>query len=168
MAEPGTTAHDRRRGVVMVAMQVILLAVLVVAPPGGWWPRRETVEAVGVLLIVAGVLAALAGAGGLGTSLTPLPTPTATSTLHTSGLYRFVRHPIYAGLLLAAAGEVVWSASGWKVAALLALFTLFTQKARFEERLLVARYPEYTAYAAHTPRFVPYFGGRSAPPSRTR
>lgn len=166
MAVRGPTHRERHLGLALVAVQVTLLAAIVVAPGGGLWPHRGTVAAIGLLLVVVGLVVAAAGASGLGTSLTPLPTPSASSQLRTGGLFRYVRHPIYAGLLLASVGEVVRSASGWKVAAFLALFTLFTVKARFEERLLVERYPEYASYAAHTPRFVPYFSGR--PPTRVR
>lgn len=166
MAVRGSTDRERRLGVTLVVVQVVLLVAIVVAPGGGLWPHGGTVTAIGVLLVVVGLVVAVAGASGLGTSLTPMPTPSASSQLRTGGLYRYVRHPIYAGLLLASLGEVVRSASGWKVAAFLALFALFTVKARFEERLLAERYPEYASYAAHTPRFVPYFSGR--PPTRVR
>ena len=38
----------------------------------------------------------------------------------------------------------------------------FKAKARWEERRLSARYPAYDAYAAHTPRFVPFWPTRAA------
>ena len=41
-----------------------------------------------------------AGAAGLGRQLTPFPKPVEQSSLKQGGAYRFVRHPIYGGVLL--------------------------------------------------------------------
>jgi len=73
----------------------------------------------------------------------------------TSGPYRWLRHPIYAAILLfAAAGAAArpsLAAAGF--GALLAAGALI--RALAEERLLVLRYPEYGDYARRTRRFVP-------------
>jgi protein-S-isoprenylcysteine O-methyltransferase Ste14 len=74
----------------------------------------------------------------------------------TSGPYRWLRHPIYAAILLfAAAGAAArpsLPAAGF--AALLLAGALI--RALAEERLLVERYPEYANYALRTRRFVPF------------
>src|SRR5215471_18781989 len=75
--------------------------------------------------------------------------------LVTTGPYRFIRHPIYTAvcLFVLPAATAHWSVvsvvCGMLVlaAALLRIF--------LEEKMLVARYPEYRQYAAATARMIP-------------
>jgi protein-S-isoprenylcysteine O-methyltransferase Ste14/uncharacterized membrane protein (UPF0127 family) len=74
----------------------------------------------------------------------------------TSGLYRIVRHPTYAGYMLSYVGYVLSYPTSSNL--LIAVATLFAFNARaiFEERFL-RRDPDYRAYQLGTPwRFVPY------------
>ena len=84
-----------------------------------------------------------------------VPIPKETGGLITSGLYRWVRHPIYTGVLLGAFGVAVFQ--GHIVTALLAiaLYALFSVKSRYEENLLKIAFPEYAAYMTRTGRFFP-------------
>jgi protein-S-isoprenylcysteine O-methyltransferase Ste14 len=76
--------------------------------------------------------------------------------LVTTGPYRFIRHPIYAAILL-----FVWTgvSANWslRAAALGLLATAMTfLRMIFEERLVRERYPEYADYARRTRRVIPY------------
>lgn len=76
--------------------------------------------------------------------------------LVTTGPYRFVRHPIYAAILL-----FVWTgvAANWSLqaAALGLLATAMTVlRMLLEESLVVERYPEYADYARRTRRVIPF------------
>jgi protein-S-isoprenylcysteine O-methyltransferase Ste14 len=88
------------------------------------------------------------------------PGPTRAAVLRTDGPYRFVRHPIYSGVLLLATAIAVTSGSAVSVVALAGLAALLNVKARFEEGLLRRRFPDYGAYVGRTPRFVPSFRHR--------
>jgi protein-S-isoprenylcysteine O-methyltransferase Ste14 len=81
--------------------------------------------------------------------------PTAGGLVKT-GPYGYVRHPIYAAVLLFVWTGVLSHASPQPVA-LGSLATLATLvRMLSEERLVSQRYPEYAAYAAQTSRLVPY------------
>jgi protein-S-isoprenylcysteine O-methyltransferase Ste14 len=142
-------------GWLFVAIQALLLAVLVLLPGGGAWPTPAGVEAVGLLLVVAGVVWMLIAALRLGPALTPTPIPSERGSLTTTGLYDRVRHPIYTGVLAVVAGLVVRSGSLLTLAVGVVTVGFFTVKASWEEARLAERYPDYPVYAARTPRFIP-------------
>lgn len=76
--------------------------------------------------------------------------------LVTRGPYRWLRHPIYAAILLfvwagVASHPTLANAAAGVVATVASIARMLA-----EERLLVVRYPEYTAYAARTKRVIPF------------
>jgi protein-S-isoprenylcysteine O-methyltransferase Ste14 len=138
-----------------VAVQVGLLLAVVLVPAGDDWTVGPVLSMLGMLLVVLGLLIVIAASANLGPAASPLPLPRATGALRTTGLYRYVRHPIYSGLFVLAIGIAVRSGSGVVALATTALIVWLSMKARWEERHLRDRYPEYAPYAAHVPRFVP-------------
>ena len=110
---------------------------------------------VGILLTAAGLALAVWGVRSLGRSLTPGTEPLPDGPLVTTGAYAHVRHPIYAGIVLALAGyTLAWS--NWKLTLVVGLLALayFNGKAKAEERWLVRRYPAYESYMRQVPRRV--------------
>ncbi|MDH4335097.1 MAG: isoprenylcysteine carboxylmethyltransferase family protein [Chloroflexota bacterium] len=114
------------------------------------------------MLLVVGGAEMLIGAwgisrafGDLGRSLTPLPRPHAEAEMVERGIYRRIRHPIYAGLILAAIGWATLTASPPAFVVALALGLFMDAKARREEAWLTDRYPEYADYRTRTKRFLP-------------
>jgi protein-S-isoprenylcysteine O-methyltransferase Ste14 len=76
--------------------------------------------------------------------------------LVTSGPYRLVRHPIYAGILLAGIGTAVALSWAWLIAVALAGF-YFIYSAIVEERNLSTQFPDsYPAYRRSTKMIVPF------------
>jgi protein-S-isoprenylcysteine O-methyltransferase Ste14 len=73
----------------------------------------------------------------------------------TGGLYRFIRHPMYLGEIIAAAGIVIILASAFTVTLLVFLVVFQTLRARMEERRLAEASPEYAALMARTGMFFP-------------
>jgi protein-S-isoprenylcysteine O-methyltransferase Ste14 len=109
----------------------------------------------GAPLIAAGLALAAWGVRSLGRSLTPGTEPLPGAPLVTSGAYTHVRHPIYAGIVLALAGyTLAWS--NWTLALLVGLLAraYFNGKAKTEERWLVQRHPTYASYMRQVPRRV--------------
>lgn len=74
----------------------------------------------------------------------------------TRGVYRFVRHPVYAGQILAAAGVVAWRLAWWNVLLFAAFVAIQALRARLEERKLARVFPAYAEYARKTARLIPF------------
>ncbi|HEY3409911.1 MAG TPA: isoprenylcysteine carboxylmethyltransferase family protein [Propionicimonas sp.] len=147
------------RGGGWVALQVVLFVVAAVV---GWlgmrWPStaRPWLWVAGIVALVAGVGLLLAGGAGLGKQLTPFPRPVDTGVLRQDGIYGLVRHPIYGGVLVLLLGWALVSSPLTLIPSLLAA-GFFDAKRRREEVWLMAKYPDYTAYAERVPRrFVPF------------
>ncbi|CAN5138615.1 hypothetical protein BH11ACT1_BH11ACT1_23240 [soil metagenome] len=147
--------HDAVVARLLVAAQGVLIVLLVVVPGRGGWPVPAALAVVSGAAAAVGLGIMLVAGTALGRGLTATPLPNAHAQLRTTGLYRFVRHPIYSGLLLAAAAFTLGTGSVTRLAVLLLLVVLLTLKARWEEVRLARRFDGYDAYAARTPRFVP-------------
>jgi protein-S-isoprenylcysteine O-methyltransferase Ste14 len=75
--------------------------------------------------------------------------------LVTSGIYRYVRHPLYLAEEIALIGVVMQYFSLW-TALLLALQIAFQlRRMHNEEAVLGENFPEYAAYKANTARLIP-------------
>jgi len=72
-----------------------------------------------------------------------------------SGVYRFIRHPIYTGDLLLVAGLEL-ALNSWLVLAIIPLALAVFLKARSEEQALARRLSGYHEYQSRTKRFVPF------------
>ena len=150
-----------RRGELYVVIQFVLLALVIVGPVQvGQWPVvlpdhvAMSVAAIG--LVLGGALLLITGSRRLGRNLTPLPYPKPDGTLVEQGIYRYVRHPIYGGLMLLAAGWSLRRGGGLVIGYTLLLAALLVAKARVEEQWLTAKHHGYPAYKARTRRFLPF------------
>jgi protein-S-isoprenylcysteine O-methyltransferase Ste14 len=76
--------------------------------------------------------------------------------LVTSGPYRFVRHPIYSGILLGLLGTAL-AINLYLLIAFGAGLAYCVYSARVEERWLTASFPSaYPAYRTHTKMLIPF------------
>jgi protein-S-isoprenylcysteine O-methyltransferase Ste14 len=85
-----------------------------------------------------------------------LPDVRPQSRLVRHGPYRWIRHPMYASLLLGTLALVLEAPSWWRWGIWSVLLIDLLVKLRHEERLLAAHFPEYQAYMAESRRLVPY------------
>ncbi len=147
------------RGEGYVAIQAVLFVAIALAGllgPAWSGPVRVATDTLGGVLIVGGGVLALRGVLDLGDSLTVVPRPRDRSTLVQRGAYALVRHPIYGGLVLAAVGWGLATASPLAIAAGLVLGVFFDLKSRREEGWLEERYADYPAYRSRTRRLIPW------------
>jgi protein-S-isoprenylcysteine O-methyltransferase Ste14 len=114
----------------------------------------------GAALIFAGLAPALESMRrfiyvGRGTLMPAVPT----ERLVVSGLYRFVRNPMYVGVLVTLAGEaVLFRSLSMTIYIPLVWLGLHLFVLLYEEPTLMSRYPvDYPSYKRHVPRWLPRF-----------
>lgn len=74
-----------------------------------------------------------------------------------SGLYKYVRHPIYTANLLLLTGVFLATGSLWIGVNLVVLAFYYVTSAYREEKELVKEFPAYQEYRRHTNMFLPGF-----------
>jgi protein-S-isoprenylcysteine O-methyltransferase Ste14 len=72
------------------------------------------------------------------------------------GIYGVVRHPIYAGIILAAVGWGLVTASPAALAVAAGIGVFFDLKSRREEAWLVEAYPAYDEYRRRVRKLLPF------------
>jgi protein-S-isoprenylcysteine O-methyltransferase Ste14 len=103
---------------------------------------------------------------GRGTLMPAVPT----ERLVVSGLYRYVRNPMYVGVLVALAGEAVlfWS-SGIVIEGATGCLAIELFVRLYEEPTLARRHPaDYPRYQRHVPRWLPRLSPWQDSDSKTR
>jgi protein-S-isoprenylcysteine O-methyltransferase Ste14 len=152
-----------QRGEWYVVVQFVLFALIFFVPLLA--PSSELVEwqapwdlvgvGLGLVLASIGGLTALAGVMSLGANLAAVPFPREDATLVEKGAFRFVRHPIYSGIILGSFGWGLLTNSLLALLLSMVLFIFFDLKSRREERWLSEKYADYPAYQARVRKLIP-------------
>jgi len=139
------------------SLLIIVGVVLVrVFRTGSLAVHNPALEAVGTVLFVAGLGLAVWARIFLGRNWGMPMTRKQDPELVTTGPYRFVRHPIYSGILLAILGTVLATNLYWLIA-LAILGAYFIYSATVEERLMTTEFPAaYPRYRASTKMLIPF------------
>ncbi|MEM9887368.1 MAG: isoprenylcysteine carboxylmethyltransferase family protein [Bacteroidota bacterium] len=141
-----------------VSLQLCLFLLFIFAPDLHHFRFPKLLRIFGLIFSILGVLMILLALFQLSDALTPFPSPKTGASLKTDGLYRWIRHPIYSGILLF---FLAWSCytsalSQFIVTAL--LYLLFFFKSRYEEERLLGVYGEdYRIYQSQVGRFFPKY-----------
>ena len=117
---------------------------------------RSAIGGIGVVICALGVAVAVRARTDLGRNWGVPMSRRVDPDLVTSGPYRFVRHPIYSGILLAMLGSALAVSLLWIVAlALCGGYFLFS--ALREEVFMTERFPDqYPAYRRRTKMLIPF------------
>ncbi len=139
----------------LVAVQAALIIGVLLIPVGDDWPLSTAGAIAATALTWVGVAVVVWAVLVFGRGVTPSPMPSNKAQLQTRGPYRWIRHPMYTGVIVLVAGSALGRQS-WLAAALwVALVAFFLSKMRWEERRLVETYPGYGSYREAVPAFVP-------------
>ena len=82
----------------------------------------------------------------LGRNISPLPRPRENSNLNTTGIYGYIRHPMYFGLILISVGNSIFNYSIYKIILTILLMITLTLKIKLEEKYLLDKFPNYSNY----------------------
>ncbi|GJD12002.1 hypothetical protein Gasu2_61160 [Galdieria sulphuraria] len=143
------------RGEPYAALQLIVL-LLILREPGSTDALINFI--LGPCTLITGLSILFKAAVDLGKEqLTPWPAPVPQSQLRTEGLYRFVRHPMYLGVVLASFGFSGTTNSSERLLLSLGLLYLLIKKVEVEETFLEKKFgEEYKSYREKVPyRIIP-------------
>lgn len=140
---------------IYVGTQFILFAVYVIPVQAITFASATFVNVVGIILVLVGVLMGLLSVIQLNKNLSPFPTPINGGELIETGLYKYIRHPIYTSILSTLLGYGLYSGSAYKILITVTLLVLFFYKSKYEERKLSLVFNDYPEYMKKTGRFLP-------------
>jgi protein-S-isoprenylcysteine O-methyltransferase Ste14 len=145
-----------KRGEGWFILQMVLFTIILFAPQATCFACPPWLRWVGLAILAAAGLLGTWGMVTLGRNLTPFPKPIEGGELVTRGPYRFVRHPIYAGLIFGTLGWALFRANLLGIGLAVLLFIFFDLKSRREEQWLRAAYPGYEAYQRRVKKLAPW------------
>jgi protein-S-isoprenylcysteine O-methyltransferase Ste14 len=156
------TESQASRAAHLVPLAIAALLLWLPSLPAGWLcgrflPSTPAILALGALVTAAGLLFSVWARVYLGGNWSAIVTLKAGHELIRSGPYRFVRHPIYTGLLVAFVGSAI-ARGEWRgvLAVLIALAALW-RKLRLEERWLGEQFGQaYERYRAEVAALIPF------------
>lgn len=144
----------------------LIIAVLLLGP-GEWyghsWLRENFIEhtnlvgITGLLLAIIGAIIACTSRSALGKNWSLSIQQKEDHQLIKGGIYKFVRHPIYTGILLLFIGNAIIVGDYRAIIAVLIVFGSLWLKLKKEEKLLTEIFgTKYIAYKKQTKALIPY------------
>ena len=125
-------------------------------------PRSWTGYWIGLVLLAAGLAFAVWARRHLGGNWSGSVTLKEDHELIRSGPYRFMRHPIYSGLLLALLGTAIVIGQWRALIALAFIVVSLLIKMRTEERFMIETFgDDYVRYRAEVPALIPRLVARA-------
>lgn len=121
-------------------------------------PQAPNIWLTGLLVTALGVAIAIWARLSLGANWSGSVTLKSDHELIRRGLYRWIRHPIYSGILLGMIGTAVIRGNLRALLGILVVWASFYFKARREERFLKQEFgTDFDEHARHTGMFLPRF-----------
>lgn len=140
-----------------VGMQMLLFIAWIFEIETLKFNRLESFQPVFLILSALGFIVVLIALIQLNTNLSPFPKPKDNANLITNGIFKYVRHPIYSGILIFLFFLSLYFASAYKLGLVVLLLILFWFKSEYEEEQLCLKYSNYRDYRQDTGRFFPKF-----------
>jgi protein-S-isoprenylcysteine O-methyltransferase Ste14 len=145
----------KRKDLIFVGIQLLLFIGYVLIPALVNILANQTTRTIGLTLLIIGTGIFLVGLFQLRKSLTPFPSVRPDAHLVTIGIYRFIRHPVYTGIMSSLLGYGLYQAHAGKLIIVALLAILFYFKSKYEEEMLQKAYPDYEQYSRYAGRFLP-------------
>ena len=88
--------------------------------------------------------------------ITPMPEPLPHGKLIQNGVYAYIRHPIYSGILISAIGRISFDQNFYSILGFAILSMALYFKVNLEESFLLRRFPDYRDYMRRTKSLIPF------------
>ncbi|RFS19525.1 isoprenylcysteine carboxylmethyltransferase family protein [Chitinophaga silvatica] len=145
-----------------------LLWFVIIASTAAAWPVATFTHALiypsvfinytGLILVVIGIIIRFTAISQLGRLFTVMVTIREGHLIKKDGLYKYLRHPSYAGSLLSFFGYGL-SINNWYslIVAFVPVLLVFIYRMQVEEKVLLSQFnTEYEDYMKHTKRVIPF------------
>ena len=115
-------------------------------------PQKQIIQAspfsyfLGILIIIIAFIIMLVSIKDLGRNLSPFPRPINNSSLVTTGIYRFTRHPMYYSLMFISIGVFIINLSIYYLFLTISLGLIIKFKISLEEKYLKKKFKNYLLY----------------------
>ena len=115
-------------------------------------PQKQIIQVssysyfVGFLIIIIALIILFIAIKDLGRNLSPFPRPINNSNLVTSGIYRFMRHPMYYSLIFISFGVFITKLSIYYLFLSISLGLIIKFKIALEEQYLNNKFKNYFLY----------------------
>ncbi len=156
-------ANREDRASTLAVFGAIILALLIIqagpqqVPSAAIHGNAWLVFGIGIALAVAAFAFRLWAMATLGRFFTAALATTADQKVVSTGPYRYVRHPSYAGPLVIVLGAALTYANWISLAAVVPVFLGYSYRIHVEEKLLIAELgSDYSHYCEHTKRLIPF------------
>jgi protein-S-isoprenylcysteine O-methyltransferase Ste14 len=117
----------------------------------------STPNIIGLLLFVIGLATAIVAARTLGQFYASTLVTREGHRLISHGIYRYIRHPIYFGVIMVCFGVPVYAPSLYGFFVMSALIPLFLIRIRIEEAMLIEEFGDaYRTYQKETKKLIPF------------
>ena len=100
----------------------------------------------GILIIIIAFTIMIVSIKDLGRNLSPFPRPINNSNLVTTGIYRFMRHPMYYSLIFISLGVFLIKLSIYNLFLTISLALTIKLKIALEEKYLINKFKNYLLY----------------------
>jgi len=115
-------------------------------------PQKQIIQSspfsypLGILIIIIAFVIMLISIKDLGRNLSPFPRPINNSDLVTTGIYRFMRHPMYYSLIFISIGVFIINLSIYYLFLTISLALIIKLKIILEEKYLMNKFKNYLLY----------------------
>ncbi len=155
--DPNRRGEDLKE--ITVGYVTLSFLLLICAPLEAiYWPSEVSTlqQVIGIVLGLGGLILGVLSFKGLGRNFRVFGAPRRSGTLITTGVYTYIRHPMYSGVIMGLGGYALYFGSVISIPLWAGVLIFYVAKAVKEERLLAAKFPEYGDYISRTRRFIPF------------
>jgi protein-S-isoprenylcysteine O-methyltransferase Ste14 len=153
-----TTTHSKGTiwVIVQAALFVFFLAALIAGETLDDFAGLVYLRSAGILIALFGSFVSFWSFRQFGSKVSPFPMPVDGARLIETGPYRYVRHPMYSGIIAFTFGAGLAYASPAAMLASVLFLIFFLAKTGREEEMLVDSVPGYRAYRSRVEwRLIP-------------